>query len=255
MPPASPKRDRADRLLLAQGLAESRAKAQALILAGRVYVGEQRVDKAGTLLASDVVLTVRQTEQFVSRGGTKLEGALLTLGFDVTGVVAADIGASTGGFTDCLLQRGAARVFAIDVGHGQLAQSLRADSRVVVMERTNARHLDAESLGQRVDLVVVDASFISLEKLLDAIGKILAPGGHLLALIKPQFEVGREQASKHRGVIKDEALREAAIAQTLDAVKTRGFALVGECASAIKGPKGNLEHFVLAQWRTSTQTS
>ncbi|HEY6727470.1 MAG TPA: TlyA family RNA methyltransferase [Polyangiaceae bacterium] len=247
MSPASPKRDRADRLLLAQGLADSRAKAQALILAGRVYVGEQRVDKAGSLLSSDAVLTVRQTEQFVSRGGTKLDGALTALGFDVAGVVAADVGASTGGFTDCLLQRGAVQVFAIDVGHGQLAQSLRGDARVVVMERTNARHLEADSLGKLVDLVVVDASFISLEKLLEAIGKILKPGGHLLALVKPQFEVGREQASKHRGVIKDEALRETAIAQTLAAVRNHGFEIVGECPSPIKGPKGNLEHFVLAR--------
>jgi len=254
MAPTS-KRDRADRLLLAQGLADSRAKAQALILAGRVYVGEQRVDKAGSLLASDAVLTVRQTEQFVSRGGTKLEGALATLGFDVAGMVAADIGASTGGFTDCLLQRGAVQVFAIDVGHGQLAQSLRDDARVVVMERTNARHLEADSLGKLVDLVVVDASFISLEKLLEAIVKISRQGGHLLALVKPQFEVGREQASKHRGVIKDETLRAAAIAQTLEAVRTHGFRIVGECESPIKGPKGNLEHFVLAQLSTSTQTS
>ena len=218
-------------------------------------MGEQRVEKAGSLVPSDAVLTVRQTEQFVSRGGTKLEGALVELGFDVVGMVAADIGASTGGFTDCLLQRGASQVFAIDVGHGQLAQSLRGDARVVVMDRTNARHLEADSLGKLVDLVVVDASFISLEKLLDAIGKILAPGAHLLALIKPQFEVGRELASKHRGVIKDEALREAAIAQTLDAIRAHGFHIVGECAAPIKGPKGNLEHFVLAQLSTSTQTS
>jgi len=246
MPP-SPKRDRADRLLLAQGLADSRAKAQALILAGRVYVGEQRVEKAGALVPSDAVLTVRKTEQFVSRGGTKLDGALTELGFDVAGLVAADVGASTGGFTDCLLQRGASQVFAIDVGHGQLAQSLRGDARVVVMERTNARHLEADSLGKLVDLVVVDASFISLEKLLDAIVKILRPEGHLLALVKPQFEVGREQASKHRGVIKDEGLREAAIQSTREAIAAHGFSVVGECASSIKGPKGNLEHFVLAQ--------
>ena len=255
MPPPSTKRDRADRLLLAQGLAESRARAQALILAGRVYVGEQRVEKAGALLSGDAVLTVRGTSQFVSRGGTKLDGALTALGFEVLGVVAADIGASTGGFTDCLLQRGASQVFAIDVGHGQLAQSLREDPRVVVMDRTNARHLEADSLGKLVDVVVVDASFISLEKLLEAIVKILAPSGHLLALVKPQFEVGREQASRHRGVIKDEALREAAIAGTLEAIRGRGFTIVGECASSLKGPKGNLEHFVLAQLSTSTQTS
>jgi len=245
--PSSSKRDRADRLLLAQGLAESRARAQALILAGRVYVGEQRVEKAGALLPGDAVLTVRKTEQFVSRGGTKLDGALAELGLEVAGMVAADVGASTGGFTDCLLQRGASQVFAIDVGHGQLAQSLREDARVVVMERTNARHLEADSLGKLVDLVVVDASFISLEKLLDAIAKILAPAGHLLALVKPQFEVGREQASKHRGVIKDEALREAAIQSTREAIVAHGFSVVGECACSIKGPKGNLEHFVLAR--------
>jgi len=151
MSPASTKRDRADRLLLAQGLAESRARAQALILAGRVYVGEQRVEKADALLSNDAVLTVRGTSQFVSRGGTKLDGALTALCFEVLGQVAADIGASTGGFTDCLLQRGASQVFAIDVGHGQLAQSLREDARVVVMDRTNARHLEADSLGKLVD--------------------------------------------------------------------------------------------------------
>lgn len=242
----TPKKERADRLLLAQGLAESRSQAQALLLAGRVFSGEQRIDKAGTLLTVDTRLTVREGPRYVSRGGTKLQGALDQLGFDVTGLVAADIGASTGGFTDCLLQYGASRVFAIDVGHGQLAASLRNDPRVVVMEGTNARQLQGESLGELVDLVVVDASFISLEKLLGAIERIVQPGGHLLALIKPQFEVGRREASRHRGVIRNDELRSAAIEKTLEAVKTHGFQIVGQCASSIKGPKGNLEHFVLA---------
>jgi 23S rRNA (cytidine1920-2'-O)/16S rRNA (cytidine1409-2'-O)-methyltransferase len=243
---ATPKRERADRLLQLQGLATSRSQAQALLLAGRVYAGERRIDKAGTLLETSTQLTLRGGTRFVSRGGLKLEGALETLGFDVRGLVAADVGASTGGFTDCLLQRGARQVFAIDVGHGQLAQGLREDPRVVVMERTNARHLTADSLGSTIDLCVVDASFISLEKLLGALAAILRPGGHLLALVKPQFEVGRREASRARGVIRDESLRLEAIGRTVAAVREHGFTLLGECESSIKGPKGNLEHFVLA---------
>jgi 23S rRNA (cytidine1920-2'-O)/16S rRNA (cytidine1409-2'-O)-methyltransferase len=167
----------------------------------------------------------------------------------VSGLCAADIGASTGGFTDCLLQHGARKVFAVDVGHGQLAQSLRDDQRVVVMERTNARHLHVQSLGEAVALVVVDASFISLEKLLDAIFEILEPGGRLLALIKPQFEVGRAEASRHKGVIKDAGVRDAAVERTLQAVAESGFEVLGDCESDLKGPKGNLEHFVLARRR------
>lgn len=253
---ATHRKERADRLLVARGLATSRNQAQALLLAGRVFVGEQRIDKAGTLLGLEAELTVREGSRYVSRGGTKLQGALDQLQFDVTTMVAADIGASTGGFTDCLLQHGASQVFAIDVGHGQLASSLRNDPRVVVMERTNARHLEPQSLGKLVDLAVVDASFISLEKLLDAIARILAPGGHLLALIKPQFEVGRHEASRHKGVIRDDELRTAAIEKTVDTVKAHGFDIVGQCASSIKGPKGNLEHFVLARLQsTNTQTS
>jgi 23S rRNA (cytidine1920-2'-O)/16S rRNA (cytidine1409-2'-O)-methyltransferase len=193
--------------LVEKGLAKSRSQAQALLLAGRVYRGEERVEKAGTLLGDDEALSVRQFSQFVSRGGDKLEGALKELQLDVAGAVAADIGASTGGFSDCLLQRGAKKVFAIDVGHGQLAEKLRQDERVVVMERTNARHLTTDTLGEAMDLVVVDASFISLELLLEPILNIMRPGAGLLALVKPQFEVGKQEAARHKGVIKDEALR------------------------------------------------
>jgi len=242
-----PKRERADRLLIQLGLAETRSQAQALLLAGRVYCGEQRIDKAGSMLAADAALSVRGGARFVSRGGLKLEGALKDLELDVSGLVAADIGASTGGFTDCLLQRGAHKVFAIDVGHGQLAQSLRDDARVVVMERLNARHLEPSSLGELVDLVVVDASFISLEKLCDGIKNVLKRPGLLLALVKPQFEVGHREASRHKGVIKDEALRVQAIESTLAKLTEFGFALLGSVDSSVKGPKGNQEHFVLAR--------
>lgn len=244
---SSGKRERADRLLVSQGLAATRSQAQALLLAGRVYFGEQRIDKAGTLLDKETQLTVRSGPRFVSRGGLKLEAALTSFGFDVAGLTAVDIGASTGGFTDCLLQRGACKVYAVDVGQGQLAPKLRDDPRVVVMERTNARHLERANFGDAVDLVVVDASFISLEKLLDAIARILTRNGSLLALIKPQFEVGKGAASRSQGVIRDEALRTQAIGRVLDAIVAKGFSISGSADSALKGPKGNLEHFVLAR--------
>ena len=244
---SSGKRERADRLLVRQGLAATRSQAQALLLAGRVYLGEERIDKAGTLVASEARLTVRTGPRFVSRGGLKLDAALSAFELDVAGLTAVDIGASTGGFTDCLLQRGARRVYAVDVGHGQLSPKLRSDPRVIVMERTNARHLEAASVGVPVDLVVVDASFISLEKLLDAIVRILDGRGLLLALIKPQFEVGQRVASRGQGVIRDEALRAQAIERVLDATAAKGFSIAGSIDSALKGPKGNLEHFVLAR--------
>ncbi len=244
--PASVK-TRVDLLLVERGLAPSRARAQSLLLAGRVYSGDARVEKAGHLLPTDAPLRVKEGERFVSRGGYKLEGALETLAIDVTGVVAVDVGASTGGFTDCLLQRRARRVYAVDVGHGQLAQQLREDARVVSMEGVNARHLEATSFDEPVQLVVVDASFIGLDKLLPAIERVLGHGGSMLAMVKPQFEVGREQARRFRGVIRDPEIREAAIARVREAVIASGFELVGECASSLPGPKGNLEHFLYAR--------
>lgn len=240
-------KERADLLLVSRGLAPSRAKAQALILAGRVYVGERRVEKSGETLDSTVELLVRETNRFVSRGGDKLAGALEALALRVDDLVCVDIGASTGGFTDCLLQSGATRVYAVDVGHGQLAQSLRSDSRVVVMERTNARDLDDRSFPEPIQLVVVDASFIGLGKLLPAIRAILPVGASLLALIKPQFEVGREAARRTKGVIKDPEMRERAIEDVRASIRAHGFDLLGECDSTLPGPKGNVEHFVHAR--------
>jgi 23S rRNA (cytidine1920-2'-O)/16S rRNA (cytidine1409-2'-O)-methyltransferase len=240
-------RVRADVLLVERGLVESRAKAQALILAGAVLSGTRRIDKAGELLAADAELSTKERPRFVSRGGEKLDGAVEKFALDVTGLVCADVGASTGGFTDCLLQRGAARVFAIDVGHGQLDERLRRDERVTVMERTNARHLTHEALGRTVDLVVVDVSFIGLEKLMPALLSILAVGGRLLALVKPQFEVGREAATRARGVIRDDALRLEAVGRVKEALESAGFELLDEADSVLPGPKGNRERFVLSR--------
>ena len=238
---------RADVLVSERGLAETRTRAQALILAGRVFSGERRIEKSGELLSGDAPLSVTERERFVSRGGEKLEGALAALGVDVKGAVCADVGASTGGFTDCLLQRGAARVFAIDVGHGQLAHGLRLDPRVVVLERTNARHLTRDSLGAPVDVLVADVSFIGLGQLLPAFCQILVPGGLLLALVKPQFEAGKLEVARGKGVIRDEGVRQATVERVATAIKTAGFELLGEVDSVLRGPKGNRERFVLAR--------
>jgi len=241
-------KSRLDQLLVERGLAPSRARAQALVLAGDVFVGGERVDKAGTLVAPDAAIEVRGADHaYVSRGGVKLAGALDAFAVDPAGLVCLDLGASTGGFTDCLLQRGAARVVAVDVGYGQLAHKLRVDPRVVVMERTNGRTLTAEAIGGAVDLTVVDASFIGLDKLVEAIARCTRPGGALVALVKPQFEVGRELASRSKGVVRDPGEREAAIARAAEAVAGAGFAVLGRTDSALPGPKGNLEAFVHAR--------
>jgi 23S rRNA (cytidine1920-2'-O)/16S rRNA (cytidine1409-2'-O)-methyltransferase len=212
-----------------------------------VYVGERRIDKAGTELDVSSQLTVREADRYVSRGGHKLEGALDALACVVQRAICADVGASTGGFTDCLLQRGASKVYAIDVGHGQLAHSLATDARVVVMDRTNARHVTADAFAERLDWVVVDASFISLEKLLPAITSWLVPGARLLAMIKPQFEVGRDEARRTKGVIRDAEVRTAAIEHVLKAIRNGGYAVLGGADSGVPGPKGNVEYFVLAE--------
>ena len=238
---------RADQLVVSQGLAETKTRAQALIMAGEVFLGDDRIEKAGQSVPCDAVLRVRNVQKYVSRGGLKLEGALLDTGFDPSGLVVADIGASTGGFSDCLLQKGALKVFAVDVGHGQLAEKLRQDPRVVVMERTNARHLLPEQVGGGVGLTVVDASFIGLGKLLPALFAITSPGGHLLALVKPQFEVGRVEATRHAGVISDPQLRSAAIEKVAREVIAVGFEPVAHHACRLPGPKGNVEHFILAR--------
>lgn len=229
------------------GLVESRTRAQARILAGQVFLGSRRIEKAGDPVPEDAVLRVTELERYCSRGGRKLEGALADLGVAVTGLVAVDVGASTGGFTDCLLQHGVVRVYAVDVGHGQLAEKLRQDARVVIMDRTNARHLTRDSFPEPIALGVVDASFISLDKLLPAIARFLPSGARLLALIKPQFEVGREEATRVRGVVTDEAMRAEAVAGALANVAAAGFRLLGDARCRVPGPQGNVEHFVLAE--------
>lgn len=235
------KKERLDVLLVQTGLAPTRARAQALILAGQVVVGEARVDKPGTRVALDAPLRLKgEVLPYVSRGGLKLQAALQHFSLDVRGAVAADIGASTGGFTDCLLQYGAVRVHALDVGYGQLHQKLRADARVVVHERQNARHLAPTALGERVDVVVVDVSFISLTLVLPAVLALLREGGLLVALVKPQFEVGKGQVGKG-GVVRDEEARGAAIARVVQAAQSLGLQLLGVLDSPILGPAGNRE--------------
>jgi len=209
-----------------------------------VFSGERRIEKSGELLDPEAPLEVRGLDHpFVSRGGVKLAGALDAFGYDPSDLVAADFGASTGGFTDCLLQRGAGRVFAIDVGYGQLHNRLRQDERVIVMERTNARHLKKGDLPVSLDLVVIDASFIGLEKLLPAAHALLKDGGDVIALVKPQFQVGRENVGKG-GVVRDPALRELAVAEILSHASQLGFELVDRAESVIAGPKGNRETFI-----------
>ena len=237
----SKKRKRADQLLVEQGLAESRARAQALILAGSVFAGQNRVEKAGTSLPEDVELEVRGSRNpYVSRGGLKLEGALRAFDFDVHDLVCADFGASTGGFSDCLLQHGAKKVFAIDVGYGQLANKLRQDERIVVMERQNARHL--EELPHRVDLIVIDASFIGMEKLLPAASKISKPEASIIGMVKPQFQLGKERVKG--GVVRDDADRIEAANMVSKAAKQFGYRERKRVDSEVRGPKGNREIFV-----------
>lgn len=238
---------RIDQLLVSRGLAPTRARAQAIVLSGVVFVGQARVDKPGSLVPDDAELDVRGSDNpFVSRGGLKLEAAIRELGVEVAGKRCLDVGASTGGFTDCLLQRGASRVAAVDVGYGQLAHKLRTDARVVVLERTNARELTPEAIGGAADLTVVDASFIGLGKLASALARCTRAGGELLALVKPQFEVGRDEASRHKGVVKDPVVRAAAIRAAALELVAEGFSVKAQCDSAVAGPKGNVEAFVWA---------
>jgi 23S rRNA (cytidine1920-2'-O)/16S rRNA (cytidine1409-2'-O)-methyltransferase len=236
---------RLDERLVADGLVESRTKAQARVMAGEVLVDDAIVDKPGTRVRADARVRLREpASRFVSRGGDKLAGALEDLAVDPAGLACLDVGASTGGFTDCLLQRGARRVVAVDVGHGQLHEKLRADPRVVVRERTQARHLDASALGDEpIELVVVDVSFISVRLLLPRLAG-LAPGADWLLMVKPQFEVGREQVGKG-GVVRDDAVREAAAAAVRAAAEDLGWRFAGQAESRVAGPKGNREIFVL----------
>ncbi len=235
------KKERLDVLLVEKGLCESRTRAQAVIMEGLVYVGEQRMDKPGMTVNPEANITVRGNLcPYVSRGGLKLEKALAYFGVNPIEYVCSDSGASTGGFTDCLLQKGAKKVFAIDVGYGQLAWSIRSDPRVVVMERTNIRNVTLDQIGEPLDLSVVDVSFISLKLVLPVIARLLRPDGQVLCLIKPQFEAGREKVGK-KGVVRDPATHIEVLENFMDTAHSLGFAVSGLTWSPVKGPEGNIE--------------
>lgn len=238
------KKVRLDKLLVDRALVPSRERARALILAGKVVVGEHAVDKAGAQVDEDAPVRLKGEDiPYVSRGGLKLEKGLDHFAVDPAGRVTIDVGASTGGFTDCLLQRGAIRVYAVDVGYGQLAWSLREDPRVVNLERTNIRELTAERLGERPSLAVIDASFISLDKVLPPTLALLAPGAEILALIKPQFEVGKGQVGKG-GVVRDAEQHAAVVERIRTLAETLGCLVLGVTESPILGPKGNREFLI-----------
>jgi 23S rRNA (cytidine1920-2'-O)/16S rRNA (cytidine1409-2'-O)-methyltransferase len=235
---------RIDRLLVERGLVPSRDRARRLVMAGAVLVGDRPVTKAGDVVPADAEIRLRvEDSPYVGRGGEKLAGALAAFDLDVRGRIAVDVGASTGGFTDCLLQAGAAHVVAVDVGYGQLAWRLRQDARVTVVERTNARSLAPAHLGVVPDLATIDVSFVSLTLVLPAVAAVLAPAADVVALVKPQFEVGREQVGKG-GVVRDPALREAAVVKVRQASEGLGFAVRAEAPSVLPGPKGNREVFL-----------
>jgi 23S rRNA (cytidine1920-2'-O)/16S rRNA (cytidine1409-2'-O)-methyltransferase len=238
---------RADQLLVSRGLAESRTKAQALIMAGTVFSGEKKLAKPGDMLVGDAPLEVRGKDHpWVSRGGIKLDHGLTQFGFDVTGAVALDVGSSTGGFTDVLLSRGAAKVYAVDVGTNQLAWKLRQDPRVVVLEQTNARFLTSEQIPELVDMVVCDASFISLSKVLEAPLKFVKPGAMLVALVKPQFEAGRSEVGKG-GVVRDPTVHQRVCTEAKAWVESQGWTVLGIEQSPITGPEGNVEFLIGAR--------
>ena len=238
---------RADQLLVTRGLAESRTRAQALIMAGAVFSGEKKLAKPGDMVSEDIALEVRGKDHpWVSRGGIKLDHGLTHFGFDVTGSVALDVGSSTGGFTDVLLSRGAAKVYAIDVGTNQLAWKLRKDPRVVVHEQTNARFLTAGQVPEPVDIIVCDASFISLVKVLEAPLKLAKAGSELVALVKPQFEAGRGEVGKG-GVVRDPLVHGRVCAEVSEWVEAQGWTVLGVTKSPITGPEGNVEFLLGAK--------
>lgn len=244
------KKIRADLLVVERGLAESRAKAQAMILAGQVLTTDgKRIEKAGQLLSEDSPLHIKGGRlQYVSRGGLKLEGALAAFGLDVSERVCLDVGASTGGFTDCLLQRGASKVYAIDVGYNQLDYRLRNHPSVVAMERFNIRHLSPDDLPERVSFICFDVSFISLELVLEPALRVASPGTQLVMLVKPQFEVGRENVGKG-GIVRDEAARDAALDKILEVARREGLEELQSIESPITGTDGNVEFLLYGRWK------
>ena len=249
MPKERQIRIRLDRLLVERGLAETRAKAQAMILAGEVMVDEQKVEKCGALASAEAKLRLlAEPLKYVSRGGVKLEGALAHFGVSPEGKTCLDIGASTGGFTDCLLQQGASRVFAVDVGTHQLDWKLRRDPRVVSLEKINARYLKFDQLGTRVALVVMDVSFISATLILPVLPPLLETPAEVLVLVKPQFEVGKGQVGKG-GIVRDSTLRREAVDKVSNKLLELGFCDLAQAESVLPGAEGNIEYFLHAVWR------
>ncbi len=240
-----PDKERLDTLMVARALAPSREKARAMIMAGEVLVGDKMIDKPGTFINTAAEITVKSKPRFVSRGGDKLAGALEAFPIDVSGRICADVGASTGGFTDCLLQNGATKIYAIDVGYGQIDYRLRQDERVVVIERTNARYL--KLLAEPVSLVTIDASFISLRLLLPVIKGWLTPSADLIPLIKPQFEAGQHDVGKG-GVVRDTQVHARVLEEVLAAAQAQGFTVRGLIKSPLKGPAGNVEFLAWLGW-------
>ncbi len=240
-------KERLDRLLFRRGLAESRERARALILGGTVIVNGTKLDKVGALIEADSeIVLLKPASPFVSRGGVKLEKALQVFEVDVTDHVVMDVGASTGGFTDCLLKRGAARVYAVDVGYGQLAWPLRQDRRVVVLERHNIRDISQDLIPEQLDLVTIDVSFISLEKVIPVVAPWVKTDGGLLALIKPQFEVGKGEVGKG-GIVRNAEKRAAVVDRICGKGSEWGFRTIGSICSPIQGKKGNIEYLVYFQ--------
>ena len=237
-------KERLDILLVKRNLAPSREKAKAMIMAGNVFVDNQREDKAGSFFPEEVSIEIHgSTLKYVSRGGLKLEKAMHNFGLDLSGKICMDIGASTGGFTDCMLQNGAAKVYAVDVGYGQFAWKLRQDERVVCMEKTNIRYVTPQDIGDVLDFASVDVSFISLTKVLPAAKELLRDGGEMVCLIKPQFEAGREKVGK-KGVVRDPAVHLEVVEKVLKFAGELGFSVLHLEYSPIKGPEGNIEYLV-----------
>ena len=240
-------KERLDAAVVARGLVSGRDRAKGIIMAGQVYVDGQKADKPGQQVDESSRIEIRgETLPFVSRGGLKLEKAMETFGLSLEGMTCADIGASTGGFTDCMLQKGAVKVYAVDVGYGQLAWKLRTDPRVVNLERTNIRYVTEEQIPERLDFLSIDVSFISLSLVLPVAFRLLKPGCRMVCLVKPQFEAGRDKVGK-KGVVRDPAVHREVIGKVLDAALALGFSPQGLTFSPVKGPEGNIEYLLLLQ--------
>jgi 23S rRNA (cytidine1920-2'-O)/16S rRNA (cytidine1409-2'-O)-methyltransferase len=237
-------RVRLDRLLVERGISPTRERARALILSGIVIVEENRIDKAGTLVSRNAEIRIKGDDNpYVSRGGLKLKGALTEFGIEVAGFVALDVGASTGGFTDCLLQEGARKVYAVDVGYGQLAWKLRKDNRVIVFEKTNIRYFSGDGIDDKINIATIDTSFISLKLVIPAVLKLIKNDAIILALIKPQFEVGRGEVGK-KGVVKDPDMQKRVVDEIAEFCEGSKLKVMGTCTSPILGPAGNREFFI-----------